>query len=142
MIYNKRFLALMTGLATVLIFTAASCGSGTTTLTTSNSPGGAVINSDSIVTAQITSISRQDTGYPWKVDVLIQNSVDVDNLPNPTKDSIGKTITVQTDQDMTTYKEGDVVTARVKYVGDVPKPGITLYMYDISPEGYPGNSTK
>jgi hypothetical protein len=24
-----------------------------------------------------------------------------------------------------------VVNARVKYAGDVPQPGITLYMYDI-----------
>lgn len=83
------------------------------------------------------SIRQQTSGYPWELDVLIENSVDVSNLPNPTRESVGKVISVKTDQDMTSYKVGDVVTARVKYVGDVPKPGITLYMYDIAPEIHP-----
>ncbi len=95
--------------------------------------GGAVINSDSIVTAQIQAIRKQTTGYPWEVDILVQSSVDVGNLPNPTKDSISKVITVKTDQDMTAYKTGQSITAKVKYVGDVPRPGITLYLYNIAP---------
>jgi hypothetical protein len=131
---KKGFLALATGLAITVILTVAACSSSASPPTTAPPSGGAVINSDSVVTAQIRSIHRQSSGYPWAVDVLIQSSVDVDTLPNPTKDSVGKTITVQTDQDMTSYKAGDVITARIKYTGDVPKPGITLYMYDIAPE--------
>ena len=93
--------------------------------------GGALINSDSIVTAQIQTIKQQSTGYPWQLDILVQKSVDVGTLPNPTKDSVGKVITVKTDQDMTKFNVNDVVTAKVKYVGDVPQPGITLYIYNI-----------
>jgi hypothetical protein len=101
-------------------------------------PGGAaIVNSDSIVTGKIIAIRPQTTGYPWELDVLIQNSVDVGNLPNPTKDNVGKVITVKTDQDMNVYKVNDMVTARVKYVGDVPKPGITLYMYNFVPLAAP-----
>jgi hypothetical protein len=39
---------------------------------------------------------------------------------------------VKTDVDMTTFKVNDVVTANVKYVGDVPRPRISLYMYEIA----------
>jgi hypothetical protein len=91
-----------------------------------------VINSDSVITAKIQAIRQQTTGYPWELDVLIQSSTDVGDLPNPTKDSVGKVITVKTDEDMKGFKAGDVVNAKVKYVGDVPKPGITLYMYNIA----------
>ncbi len=94
--------------------------------------GGTVINSDSVVTAKIQAIRQETSGYPWELDVLIQDSVDVGTLPNPTKDSIGKVVTAKTDQDMSPFKVNDVVTARVKYVGDVPRPGISLYIYDIA----------
>ena len=63
---------------------------------------------------------------------MLQTSTDVDSLPNPTKDSVGKVITVKTDQDMTSFNVNDIISARVKYVGDVPKPGITLYVYNIA----------
>jgi len=108
--------------------------------TSSPSPGTGgttVVNSDSVVTAKIEAIRKQTSGYPWELSVLIENSTDVENLPNPTKDSIGKVVTVKTDQDMNSFKVGDVVNAKIKYVGDVPKPGIILYMYDIASEIYP-----
>jgi hypothetical protein len=129
----------------ILLAPAAACSSNTSISTASVSPtgspaspgGGAVINSDSIVTAQIMSINQRAGGYAWEIDILIESSIDVDALPNPTKDSLGKTITVQTDMDMTPFKVGEVITARVKYAGDVPKPGIVLYMYNIAPEIHP-----
>jgi hypothetical protein len=102
---------------------------------TTTTPGGTlVVNSDSIVTARIDAIRQPTVGYAWELDVLIENSIDVDALPNPTKSDVGKIVTVETNQDMTSYQVGDVVTARVKYAGDVPKPGIILYMYNIAPE--------
>jgi hypothetical protein len=129
------------GLICVLILGAAACKSRTptTATTTTSSPiGGALVNSDSIVTAKIQTIQKQTTGYPWTVNVLIQSSVDVDSLVNPTKDSVGKVITVKTDQDMTSFKTGDVVTAKVKYTGDVNTPGgVNLYMYNIALQVYP-----
>ena len=109
----------------------------TTTSVVGGPGGGAIINSDSVVTAQIQAINKQTSGYPWQLDVLIQSSVDVGTLPNPTKDSIGKVISVKTDQNMTSFKTNDVITARVKYVGDVPLPGITLYIYNIAPLAKP-----
>jgi hypothetical protein len=121
-------------LAIILIFTIFGCTSSSNTSSTSTKPGGgAVVNSDSVITAKIQSITRQSTGYPWKLDILIQASSDVDSLTNPTKDSIGKVITVQTDEDISAFKMGDIVTARVKYTGDVNIPGgIKLYIYNIA----------
>jgi len=129
--------------AVILVLSAIACKSKPTTTTitattTANPIGGALVNSDSIVTAKIQTIQKQITGYPCAVDVLIQSSVDVDSLVNPTKDSIGKVITVKTDQDMTSFKTGDVVTAKVKYTGDVNTPGgVNLYMYNIALQTYP-----
>jgi hypothetical protein len=65
------------------------------------------------------------------MDSLIQSSVDVGNLPNPTKDKVGQVITVKTDEKVDSYKADQIITAKVKYVGDVPLPGITLYIYNI-----------
>jgi hypothetical protein len=93
--------------------------------------GGAVINSDSVVTAQIKAVRQTGSGYPWELDVLIQSSTDVGSLPNPTKDSVAKVITVKTDQDLSSFKVNDNISARVKYAGDVPRPGITLFIYNI-----------
>jgi hypothetical protein len=140
---NKtKIIEVIIGTALVLIVPAFfACSAATTTsttptltlssTTTPNPGGGALINSDSIITAKIQAIRQKSSGFPWELDVLVQSSVDVGSLPNPTKDSVGKVITVETDQDVTSFKVNDVVTAKVKYVGDVPQPGITLYIYNI-----------
>ena len=100
---------------------------------TPGSPGGgAVIKTDSFVTARIQSIAKASADS-WKLDVLIENIQDVNDLPNPVKDSFGKVVSVMTDQDMTSYKVNDVVTAKIKDVGDVDLPGaIVLYIYDVA----------
>ena len=129
------------GLTIILMLGLTACKSGTTTPTTPTATipvGQAIINSDSIVTATIQGMLKQADGYPWILDILIQTSTDVGNLPNPTIDSIGKAITVQTDEDMTAYKTGDIITAKVKYSGDVNIPGgIRLYMYNIAMQQHP-----
>jgi hypothetical protein len=127
------------GLAIVGALNATACRSGSTPTTTVSGPGGggAIVNSDSVVIAKIQAIQKTATGYPWELDVLIQTSTDVDKLPNPVKDSVGKVVTAKTDQDMASYTPGETVTARIKYVGDVPKPGITLYIYSIAPQTRP-----
>lgn len=130
---NKKRLAVLfvMALATIAILAPAGCNNSPTP---GRPNGGAVINSDSIVTAQIKESRKQSSGYPWEADVLIQTSVDVGTLPNPTKNSIGKVVTVKTDTDMNLFKIGDVVTAKIKNTGDVNTPGggITLYMYNIT----------
>ena len=103
---------------------------------TSTGPGGVgttVIQSNSLVTGEIKAIRSQSTGYPWEIDILVQSSTNVDDLPNPTADKVGKVVTARTDQDLSSFHMGQKISANVKYVGDVPKPGIILYIYDIKP---------
>ena len=95
--------------------------------------GGAVVNSDSIITGEIKTIRPMVTGYPWEADVLITGSQDVDRLPNPVKDKTGQVVTLKTNIDLSGFHSGQKITARVKYVGDVPLPGISLNIYDIRP---------
>ena len=130
---KKLFLAVL--ILTILCLTAISGGcTAKAVTTTSNKPdGGAVVNSDSFVTAEIKAITQQSTGYPWKLNVLIQSTQDVDSLPNPVKDSVGKVVTVFTDENLSSCKVDDVVTAKIKYVGDAnTSAGIKLYMYNIA----------
>jgi hypothetical protein len=79
----------------------------------------------------IETITAQTTGYPWEVSVRIQSTENVNDLPNPVADKLGQIVTMKTDQDMSSFSAGQSITAKAKYVGDVPKPGITLYIYDI-----------
>jgi hypothetical protein len=129
----KRLILVILALILALASTAIACNNPTPTPTPTKPGGGAIINSDSVVTVKIQSISKQSTAYPWKMDVLIQDSQDVGTLPNPVKDSLNKVITVVTDQDMTTFKTNDVVKAKIKYVGDVNiVSGISLYIYNVA----------
>lgn len=127
-----RYLLIMT-LAIVLSVLMLSGCSGTGSAATTPSPGGggAVVQSDSVITGEIKAIREKTTGYPWEVDVLVRSSENVDSLVNPTKDKVGQVITAKTDEDMSTFRAGKAITARVKYVGDVPLPGISLYIYNI-----------
>jgi hypothetical protein len=111
-----------------------SCTNGVTTTTAApGGPGGrALVNSDSVITATIQAIRQQSTGYPWELDILVNTTQNVGDLPNPTKDNVGQTIAVKTDVDMSKFNEGDNIQAHVKYTGDVPKPGITLYLFNVA----------
>jgi hypothetical protein len=142
---KRIYLLLIVISLTLILFSGCSAGvtsSSIPTVTSSSSAttgpgGGLIVQSDSLDTGKIAAIRQQTTGYPWEMDLLIQSSTDVGSLPNPTKDSVGKVITVKTDQDLSQFKAGEIITARIKYVGDVPKPGITLYIYNIIPEASP-----
>lgn len=128
---NKKHLAVLS--VAVIVIMAILAPVGCKGSPSPGRPGGTAINSDSIVTVQIKEFRKQSSGYPWEVDVLIQTSSDVDTLPNPTKNSIGKVITVKTDTDITRFKAGDIVTAKIKTVADVKAPGgVSLYMYNIT----------
>ena len=75
-----------------LIFPACSSrNSPNTTDTPSTGIGGTVVRSDCIINGEIKSISKQMAAYPWKLDVLINSSDNVDDLPNPTIDKVGET---------------------------------------------------
>jgi hypothetical protein len=94
-------------------------------------PGTAVINSNSLITGEIKAVRQQSSGFPWEIDVLVLTSSDVGDLPNPVKDKVGQVVTARTDEDAGSLKPGQKITANLKYVGDVPRPGITLYIFNI-----------
>jgi ABC-type oligopeptide transport system substrate-binding subunit len=134
---KKVFLAAAALIVLTVMLSTAACKSSTTTSTVTStviSPGnGAVINSDSVDTVKIVSISAQTTGYPWLLDVVIDSTSNVGTLPNPVATSVGNTVTVVTDQDMSKYKVNDIITAKIKYAGDVNIPGgIRLYLYSAA----------
>jgi hypothetical protein len=129
---DKRFYFLMVTLVAIISLPGLAACSGPASPATTPSPGGgAVVQSDSVVTGEIKAIRQQTSGYPWEVEVLVRTSEDVGGLVNPTKDKVGQVITARTDQDMSAFKVGQVITSRVKYAGDVPRPGISLYIYNI-----------
>ncbi len=119
---TNTFLVVGMALAIILSALVLSACSGSSNPSPSPSPtaipspggGGAVVRSDSIISGEIRAIRQQTAGYPWEVGVLVKSSESVDSLPNPTGDKVGQ-----------------LITARVKYIGDVPRPGISLYIYNI-----------
>ena len=120
-----------------LILSTAACKSGSTPATSTStaiSPGkGEVINSDSIDTVQIVDINPQATGYPWQLDVVIESTGSVGTLFNPVALNVCDVVSVVTDQDMSKFNANDVVTAKIKYTGDVNIPGgIRLYIYNVA----------
>jgi hypothetical protein len=47
--------------------------------------------------------------------------------------NVGDVVSVVTDQDMSTFNPHDVVTANIKYTGDVnTSGGISLYIYNVA----------
>jgi hypothetical protein len=124
-----------------VVIISGACRSNSTRITpttpastTSGPGGGTVIGTDSIVILKIQSIANASAGSgSWKLDVLIENTLSGNDLPNPVKDTLGKVVSVMTDQDMSSYKVNDVVNAKIKDVGDVDLPGaIVLYIYDVA----------
>jgi len=120
----------------LLILAPAACThkSPAVTATTPLSPvNGAVINSDSIDTVQIVDVNPQAAGYPWQLDVVIESTANVGTLLNPVALNVGDVVSVVTDQDMSTFNPHDVVTANIKYTGDVnTSGGISLYIYNVA----------
>ncbi len=119
---NRRLLLRLVG-ATLLLALAAGCSAQAATPT---GPGGTlVVNSQSIITAKIIEIESNSTGYPWRVDIQVLSSQDVENLPNPVKDMVGLAVITYTDQNVNDLRVGQSISAHVKLAGDVPLPGIS-----------------
>ncbi len=129
--------------AVVLAVPPAPGGATTTSTATSTAPGpggGLVIQSDSIIRGRVVAVRPQMGGYPWEADVLVLSSQSVGDLPNPTADKVGQVITVRSNEDLSGIEPGTDITARVKYAGDVPQPGIFLLIYDIAVAGAPATA--
>jgi ABC-type Fe3+-hydroxamate transport system substrate-binding protein len=139
---KKVLLAAAALIILMLMLSVAACKSSSTaptTTATAITPGnGEVINSDSIDTVQIVDINAQSTGFPWQLDVVIESTGSVGTLFNPVALNVGDVVSVVTDQDMSTFNANDVVTAKIKYTGDVNIPGgIRLYLYNVAPQMSP-----
>lgn len=126
---NRRIVWLAAILTFILIPVMGACSSPKKT------PPGLVVNSDSIVSAEIKAIRvGSSSSFPWELDVLITKADNVDDLTNPVADKVGEVVSAKTDQDMSDFRTGEMISARIKLVGDVPTPGIDLYIYSIKPQ--------
>ena len=129
----KPALLVITGI--LIIFSLAACSGDTasttiSTTTTATTPA-AVVNSDSIVTGMIQSVRTLTTGFLWELKLSISSSQNVGDLPNPTGDKVGQVLTLKTDQDLALFTPGQLISANVKYAGDIPQTGIILYASNI-----------
>jgi hypothetical protein len=126
---NRKIVWLAAIMSLMLIPVMGACSSPKKT------PPGLVVNSDSIVSAEIKAIRvGSSSSFPWDLDVLIIKADNVDDLTNPVADKMGQVVTAKTDQDMSDFRTSEMISARIKLVGDVPTPGIDLYIYDIKPQ--------
>ena len=118
----------------ILSLSFVACNSSLKTTAVVTSPdNGATTVADSIVTAQIISITAQSTGYPWTLVLVIESTSNVGTLLNPVAYSLGDMVTVVTDQDMSKFKNNDTVTANITINGNVnASGGIGLYMYNVA----------
>ncbi len=124
----KKWLLLRLGAATLLLAFATAC---TATAATTTSGGALVVNSQAAITARIIEVESNPSGYPWRIDLQLLSAQNVNDLPNPVSSQVGLEIIAYTDQNVNDLRAGQSVSARVKLTGDVPQPGITLYIYDI-----------
>jgi hypothetical protein len=92
-----------------------SCSNETTGVPSNPPPVPAAPN-DSIVTAKVISTVKQ--AGETQLTIEIQSSADIPGLANRTRGLIGKQITVIDDEDTSTVKAGQTITAHVKYQGD------------------------
>ncbi|GEM_PF-2725261 len=89
-----------------------------------------VVPNDSVVTGTVRAVRSTAGRFPWEIDIKIQTSQDVPGYINLTKQKIGEVISVRTKENVAQLQVGQVITARVKVVGD--EKGVFYYGRDIS----------
>ena len=135
---KKVILAAATAMTLILSLSVVGCKGNNTTATTATVSLGETTTADSIVTAQIISITAQSTGYPWMVGLLIESTSNVGTLLNPVEYSVGDAVAVVTNQDMSTFNENDTITAKITIAADTnASGGINLYMYNVALQSSP-----
>jgi hypothetical protein len=128
MIVRTKLLFLI---ALVLILPALmfnSCAQKTTE-TTASHPSVPASPNDSIVTAKIIRVQEGEGTLPWVLTITIQTSQDVLGYPNITADQIGQQLLVRTMEDASPLKEGQIITAHLRFEGD--KRSSFYYIWDI-----------
>ena len=86
---------------------------------------------DSVISGELKGLRKHSSGYSYQVDFLVESSKDVDTLPNPTKDKVGKVITAETNDNLRELDVGEDFTANVKLVYDAAKTGTIFYAYNV-----------
>ena len=104
-----------------------------TPVTTEKPDEPAANTSDPIVILKIQSIAYSPgASGAWRLDVRVESTLGGSDLPTPVTNSLGEVVTVMSDQDMSQFKAGDTVNAKIKDVGDVDLPAaVVLYVYDM-----------
>lgn len=73
---------------------------------------------DSIVTAKVIDVIATTGNFPWELVIEIQSSEDVPGFGNFTKERVGETISVRTQEDISQLEKGQIITAHVRLQGD------------------------
>ena len=73
---------------------------------------------DSIVTAKVIAIQSPNNNTAWEITIEVDDSQDVPGYLNATRQKIGQQMAVQTDEDVSRLKVGEVITAHVRLEGD------------------------
>ena len=84
---------------------------------------------DSIVTAKVIRVQEGEGTLPWVLTIIIQTSEDVPGYPNITADEIGQQLLVRTMEDASPLKEGQIITAHLRFEGD--ERSSFYYIWDI-----------
>ena len=98
-------------------------------VTTSSHPAVPASPNDSTVTARIIRVQEGEGTLPWVLTIIIQTSRDVPGFPNITADKIGQQLLVRTMEDASLLKEGQIITAHLRFEGD--EHSSFYYIWDI-----------
>jgi len=73
---------------------------------------------DSIVTAKVIDVIAATGNFPWELVIEIKSSQDVPGFGNFSKERVGETISVRTQEDISQLDKGQIITAHVRLQGD------------------------
>ena len=126
---NKNKLLLPLALVLILpTLTFNSCAQNTVTTIPSH-PSVPAAPNDSIVTAKIIRVQEGEGTLPWVLTITIKTSQDVRGYPNITADKIGQQLLVRTMEDASPLKDGQIITAHLRFEGD--EHSSFYYIWDI-----------
>lgn len=77
-----------------------------------------IVDNGAIITGEVKSVTSLSSRPVWAVEILVQSVQNLDNMPNVAAGKEGQTLVMQTPQDVSDLKAGQIVTATVKLSGD------------------------
>lgn len=120
---KTRLFAIMALLGLIaIVFSACSEPAPSQTPPTTGVPAAP---NDSIVTGKVINVINVSGDFPWEIIIEVQIAEDVLGYGNPIKQRVGKHISVQTQEDMSSLKKGRIIKSNVRLEGDE----LTRYYY-------------